>query len=69
MKLLLKPAGLIKKGVYIAQEPDPAGFTQNLKLINVPVLKDHWYTSLTCSLKHTYGILSMAADFDNLKFP
>lgn len=34
--------------------------SQNLKLINVPVLKDHWYTNLTCSLKHTYGILSMA---------
>jgi hypothetical protein len=39
---------------------EPAGFTQNLKLINVPVLKDHWYTSLTGCLKHTYGILSMA---------
>ncbi len=32
----------------------------NLKLINVPVLKDHWYTSVTCSLKNTYGILSMS---------
>jgi uncharacterized protein (DUF362 family) len=32
---------------------------QNLKLINVPVLKDHMYTNLTCSLKNTYGILSM----------
>jgi hypothetical protein len=36
------------------------GHTQNLKLINVPVLKDHFYTHLTCSLKNTYGILSMA---------
>jgi hypothetical protein len=46
----------LQRGIHT----DPAGFTQNLKLINVPVLKDHWYTSLTCSLKHTYGILSMA---------
>ncbi len=45
----------LKRGIHT----DPAGFTQNLKLINVPVLKDHWYTSLTCSLKNTYGILSM----------
>ncbi len=33
--------------------------SQNLKLINVPVLKDHPDMFLTCSLKHTYGILSM----------
>lgn len=36
-----------------------ATHSQNLKLINVPVLKDHFYTSFTCSLKNTYGILSM----------
>lgn len=35
------------------------GYTQNLKLINVPVLKHHGGSRLTASLKHVYGILSM----------
>jgi uncharacterized protein (DUF362 family) len=37
-------------------------YSQNLKLINVPVLKHHWGfgSCVTCSLKHMYGILSMA---------
>jgi uncharacterized protein (DUF362 family) len=34
-------------------------YTQNLKLINVPVLKHHVGSELTASLKHVYGILSM----------
>ncbi len=32
----------------------------NMKLINLPVLKHHGGTGVTASLKHTYGILSMA---------
>jgi uncharacterized protein (DUF362 family) len=38
------------------------GHTQNLKLINVPVLKHHdtGGSEITASLKHCYGIVSMA---------
>lgn len=38
------------------------GYSQNLKLINVPVLKHHdtGCVEITASLKHVYGILSMA---------
>lgn len=38
------------------------GYTQNLKLINVPVLKHHDVggSEITASLKHFYGIVSMA---------
>jgi hypothetical protein len=38
------------------------GYTQNLKLINVPVLKYHdtGGSEITASLKHCYGIVSMA---------
>jgi|GEM_PF-1807204 len=37
------------------------GYAQNLKLINVPVLKHHdtGGSEITAALKHTYGILSM----------
>ncbi|MHC1742725.1 MAG: DUF362 domain-containing protein [Syntrophobacteraceae bacterium] len=37
------------------------GYSQNLKLINVPVLKHHdtGGSEITASLKHVYGILSM----------
>ncbi len=35
------------------------GYSQNLKLINVPVLKHHGGAFLTAALKNTYGILSM----------
>ncbi|NWG04943.1 MAG: DUF362 domain-containing protein [Syntrophaceae bacterium] len=39
-----------------------SGYTQNLKLINVPVLKQHdiGFSEITASLKHFYGVLSMA---------
>jgi hypothetical protein len=39
-----------------------AGHTQNLKLINVPVLKHHdtGGSEITASLKHLYGVVSMA---------
>jgi hypothetical protein len=36
------------------------GYGQNLKLINVPVLKIHGGSEITASLKHLYGVLSMA---------
>jgi len=36
------------------------GYTQNLKLLNVPVLKHHGGSAMTGALKHTYGILSMS---------
>ncbi len=35
------------------------GYSQNLKLINVPVLKIHAGSEITASLKHFYGIVSM----------
>ena len=39
-----------------------SGYSQNLKLINVPVLKHHdtGGSEITASLKHVYGIVSMA---------
>jgi hypothetical protein len=39
-----------------------AGFSRNLKLINVPVLKHHdeGGSEITAALKHVYGLLSMA---------
>jgi hypothetical protein len=38
------------------------GYDQNLKLINIPVLKHHdtYGSEITASLKHFYGILSMS---------
>jgi len=38
------------------------GYSQNLKLINVPVLKHHdaGGSEITASLKHVYGVLSMS---------
>ncbi len=35
------------------------GYDQNLKLINVPVIKTHGGSEITASLKHFYGVLSM----------
>lgn len=39
-----------------------AGYSQNLKLINVPVLKHHdeGGSEITASLKHLYGVVSMS---------
>ena len=39
-----------------------SGYSQNLKLINVPVLKHHdtGGSEITASLKHVYGLVSMA---------
>ena len=36
------------------------GYDEKLKLVNVPVLKDHGGTGTTGVLKHVYGIVSMA---------
>ncbi len=43
-----------------------SGYARNLKLINVPVLKHHDIggSEVTASLKHVYGILSMAGGDD-----
>jgi len=43
------------------------GYDQNLKLINVPVLKTHGGTGITGVLKHSYGILSMADGYSNIR--
>lgn len=47
----------LREGIW-----DGSSYTQNLKLINVPVLKHHdtGGSEITASLKHFYGILSMA---------
>ncbi|MCP4203622.1 MAG: DUF362 domain-containing protein, partial [bacterium] len=46
----------LKEGIWTG-----SGYTQNLKLLNVPVLKHHdrGGSEITASLKHVYGILSM----------
>jgi hypothetical protein len=50
----------LKEGIW--QE---SGYSQNLKLINVPVLKIHGGSEITASLKHFYGVLSMADGVDS----
>jgi hypothetical protein len=44
-------------------------YTQNLKLINVPVLKYHdtGGSEMTASLKHFYGVVSMADGYSNFR--
>jgi len=46
-----------------------SGYSQNLKLINVPVLKYHdtGGSEITASLKHFYGIVSMADGYSNFR--
>ncbi len=46
----------LKEGIW-----DGSGYRQNLKIINVPVLKHHdeGGSEITASLKHVYGIISM----------
>ena len=44
-----------------------SGYTQKLKLINVPVLKTHDGSEITASLKHFYGIVSMADGNSSLR--
>jgi hypothetical protein len=45
----------LREGIWTGSE-----YGDNLKLINLPVLKTHAGTGITGALKHTYGILSMA---------
>jgi uncharacterized protein (DUF362 family) len=45
----------LKEGIW-----NGSTYKGNLKLINVPVFKHHGGTGITGTLKHTYGILSMA---------
>jgi len=44
-------------------------YTQNLKLINIPVLKYHdtGGSEMTASLKHFYGVVSMADGYSNFR--
>ena len=44
----------LREGLWTGSE-----YADNLKLINLPVLKTHAGTGITGALKHTYGILSM----------
>jgi len=44
----------LKEGIW-----NGGGYDQNLKLINIPVLKTHGGSEITASLKHFYGVLSM----------
>jgi len=45
----------LREGVW-----NGSGYNQNLKLINVSVLKTHGGSEITASLKHFYGVLSMS---------
>jgi uncharacterized protein (DUF362 family) len=44
----------LREGIWTGSE-----YADNIKLINLPVLKTHAGTGMTGALKHTYGILSM----------
>lgn len=44
----------LQEGIWTGSE-----YADNIKLINLPVLKTHAGTGITGALKHTYGILSM----------
>ena len=43
------------------------GYSQKLKLINVPVLKTHGGCEITASLKHFYGVLSMSDGYSGIR--
>jgi uncharacterized protein (DUF362 family) len=43
------------------------GYSPNLKLINLPVLKAHGGTGITGALKHSYGIVSMNDGFVGIR--
>lgn len=47
----------LREGIWNGRE-----YTNNLKLINVPVLKTHPGSGISGALKHSYGILSMKDD-------
>ena len=52
----------LKEGIWTG-----SSYSSNIKLINVPVLKHHGGTGITGTLKHTYGILSMADGFSSIR--
>ncbi len=54
----------LREGIWQGQ-----GYSQNLKLINVPVLKHHdtGGSEITACLKHYYGILSMADGYSSYR--
>ncbi|MFO7535338.1 MAG: DUF362 domain-containing protein [Kiritimatiellia bacterium] len=54
----------LREGVWTGSD-----YRQNLKLINVPVLKHHAYeeSGMTASLKHVYGLLSMADGYSGFR--
>jgi len=43
------------------------GYSQKLKLINVPVLKTHGGCQVTASLKHFYGVVSMSDGYSGTR--
>ena len=45
----------LKEGIW-----NDTGYSDNLKLINVPVFKHHGGCGITGALKHSYGVLSMS---------
>jgi hypothetical protein len=56
------PCFTTKRGIRVELREgiwNGSGYGQNLKLINIPVLKTHGGSEITASLKHFYGILSM----------
>jgi hypothetical protein len=52
----------LREGVWNGSE-----YNSNLKFINLPVLKHHAGTGITGTLKHTYGILSMADGYSSIR--
>lgn len=52
----------LRQGIWNGSSHD-----NNLKLINVPVLKTHGGTGITGVLKHSYGILSMADGHSDIR--
>jgi hypothetical protein len=47
---------------------DGSGYNQNLKLLNIPVFKDHGGSGITGALKHMYGVLSTGMVGYNLHY-
>lgn len=54
----------LKEGIWTG-----SGYAQNLKLINIPVLKHHdtGGSEITAALKHFYGVLSMSDGYSSFR--
>jgi hypothetical protein len=52
----------LREGIW-----DGSQYRQNLKIINVPVLKHHDGCEITATLKHVYGIISMGDGQSNFR--